>query len=49
MIKSLDQIDWFSVQEDGLGDLYEGLLEKTPPKLNPEQASTLPPEHSSTA
>ncbi len=28
MIKSLDQIDWFSVQEDGLGDLYEGLLEK---------------------
>src|SRR5690554_3822181 len=28
MIKALDQIDWFSVQRDGLGDLYEGLLEK---------------------
>ena len=28
MIKTLDQIDWFSVQKDGLGDLYEGLLEK---------------------
>lgn len=28
MVKSLDQIDWFSVQKDGLGDLYEGLLEK---------------------
>jgi len=28
IIKSLDQIDWFSVQKDGLGDLYEGLLEK---------------------
>jgi type I restriction enzyme M protein len=28
LIKSLDQIDWFSVQQDGLGDLYEGLLEK---------------------
>lgn len=28
MIKALDQIDWFSVQQDGLGDLYEGLLEK---------------------
>jgi len=28
MIKSLDQIDWFSAQKDGLGDLYEGLLEK---------------------
>jgi len=28
LIRSLDQIDWFSVQKDGLGDLYEGLLEK---------------------
>lgn len=28
MINALDQIDWFSVQKDGLGDLYEGLLEK---------------------
>ncbi|MGM0858883.1 MAG: N-6 DNA methylase [Pseudomonadota bacterium] len=28
MIKALDQIDWFSAQKDGLGDLYEGLLEK---------------------
>lgn len=28
LIKSLDQIDWFSAQRDGLGDLYEGLLEK---------------------
>lgn len=28
MIKTLDQIDWFSAKKDGLGDLYEGLLEK---------------------
>ena len=28
LIKSLDSIDWFSAQKDGLGDLYEGLLEK---------------------
>ncbi|WP_447530421.1 N-6 DNA methylase [Vreelandella sp. TE19] len=28
MIKALDGIDWFSAQADGLGDLYEGLLEK---------------------
>lgn len=28
MIRTLDQIDWFSIQKDGLGDLYEGLLEK---------------------
>lgn len=28
LIKSLDTIDWFSAARDGLGDLYEGLLEK---------------------
>lgn len=28
LIKSLDSIDWFSAKRDGLGDLYEGLLEK---------------------
>lgn len=28
LIKSLDGIDWFSAKQDGLGDLYEGLLEK---------------------
>ncbi|WP_226703425.1 N-6 DNA methylase [Microbulbifer elongatus] len=28
MVKTLDQIDWFSAQKDGLGDLYEGLLQK---------------------
>jgi len=25
---TIDQLDWFSAKEDGLGDLYEGLLEK---------------------
>ena len=28
LVKALDGIDWFSAQKDGLGDLYEGLLEK---------------------
>ncbi|MDQ7733891.1 N-6 DNA methylase [Halomonas sp. SpR1] len=28
MVVALDQIDWFSAQQDGLGDLYEGLMEK---------------------
>lgn len=28
IIKTFDSIDWFSAQRDGLGDLYEGLLEK---------------------
>jgi type I restriction enzyme M protein len=28
IITAFDQIDWFDAQRDGLGDLYEGLLEK---------------------
>lgn len=28
IIKSIDELDWFSAKEEGLGDLYEGLLEK---------------------
>lgn len=28
LVKSLDSIDWFSAKRDGLGDLYEGLLQK---------------------
>ncbi len=26
---NIDKLDWFTAREDGLGDLYEGLLEKT--------------------
>jgi type I restriction enzyme M protein len=28
IIKSIDQLDWYSAKQEGLGDLYEGLLEK---------------------
>lgn len=28
IIKSIDALDWYSAKEEGLGDLYEGLLEK---------------------
>lgn len=28
IIKSIDSLDWYSAREEGLGDLYEGLLEK---------------------
>src|SRR5690606_23468334 len=28
LVKTLVGLDWFSAQKDGLGDLYEGLLEK---------------------
>ena len=28
LVRNLDAIDWFSARQDGLGDLYEGLLQK---------------------
>lgn len=28
IIKSIDKLDWYSAREEGLGNLYEGLLEK---------------------
>lgn len=28
IVRSIDQLDWYSAKEEGLGDLYEGLLEK---------------------
>lgn len=28
LVRDIDEIDWYSAQEEGLGDLYEGLLEK---------------------
>lgn len=28
IIKDIDDLDWFSAKDEGLGDLYEGLLEK---------------------
>jgi type I restriction enzyme M protein len=28
LITEIDKLDWYSAKEDGLGDLYEGLLEK---------------------
>lgn len=29
LITVIDNVDWYAAEEDGLGDLYEGLLEKT--------------------
>ena len=28
VVESIDSLDWYSAKEEGLGDLYEGLLEK---------------------
>lgn len=29
LITTIDKVDWYAAEEDGLGDLYEGLLERT--------------------
>lgn len=29
LIATIDAVDWYAAEEDGLGDLYEGLLERT--------------------
>ncbi len=28
LVKAIDDVDWYSAKDEGLGDLYEGLLEK---------------------
>lgn len=28
LVESIDALDWYSAREEGLGDLYEGLLER---------------------
>lgn len=28
LVQSIDELDWYSAREEGLGDMYEGLLEK---------------------
>ncbi len=28
LVNVIDEVDWYAAEEDGLGDLYEGLLEK---------------------
>jgi type I restriction enzyme M protein len=33
IVRSIDQLDWYSAKEEGLGDLYEGLLEKNASEL----------------
>lgn len=41
IIKSIDALDWYSAKEEGLGNLYEGLLEKMRMKRNREQGNIL--------
>jgi type I restriction enzyme M protein len=39
---AIDRLDWFSAREEGLGNLYEGLLEKNAAEKNLEQGNTSP-------
>lgn len=41
ILKSIDGLDWYNAKEEGLGNLYEGLLEKTQAKQNQVLANTL--------
>ena len=41
IITTIDELDWFSAREEGLGNLYEGLLEKMRMKRNLVQVSIL--------
>lgn len=41
IIKDIDALDWFSAKDEGLGDLYEGLLEKTLMRKNQVQVNIL--------
>ena len=41
LVDEIDKIDWYSARQEGLGDLYEGLLhKKTPRKRNQALANT---------
>ena len=39
LVESIDDLDWYSAREEGLGDLYEGLLEKNASEKNREPGS----------
>lgn len=39
IITEINKLDWYEAKEEGLGDLYEGLLERTPMRRNPVPAS----------
>ena len=42
LTSSIDELDWFSAREEGLGNLYEGLLRRMPRIRNREPVSILP-------
>ena len=60
IVLAIDQLDWYSAREEGLGNLYEAAKKdlatstkasskRTPPRKNPAPASTSPRASSSTS
>jgi len=43
LVKALADLDWYSAKEEGLGDLYEGLLAKKPARRRAVPGSTSRP------
>jgi type I restriction enzyme M protein len=41
LTSAIDKLDWYSAREEGLGNLYEGLLEKNAAERKAERASIL--------
>lgn len=41
IFNEINKIDWYSVDKEDLGDLYEGLLEKNASEKNQEQDNIL--------
>ena len=41
IIKHIDELDWFEAREEGLGEMYEGLLEKNASEKRVVQDNTL--------
>ena len=43
LVSEIDRLDWYSVQRDDLGDLYEGCWRRTPTRRRAAPASTSRP------
>jgi type I restriction enzyme M protein len=43
LVTEIDKLDWYSARKEGLGDVYEGLLEKMLTKRSQVQGSILHP------
>jgi type I restriction enzyme M protein len=49
LVKEIDKLDWYNARQEGMGDIYEGLIEKTLMKRRLGLVSTLRRVHSLTA